>query len=76
MFDFKPFMENFATLAAKFGSKMATVLTIDCLVLAFPVMENPTEMVAIAKLACIAAITITGLTFRFKQDKLKNGETQ
>jgi exosortase/archaeosortase len=76
MFDFKPFMEFFTEIATKFGAKMAFALVSSFLLFAYPVMAEPTETIALAKIAAVAIIGVVFLVFRFKQDQLKNGGSQ
>ena len=73
MFDFKPFMDFFTEIATKFGAKMALALVSMFLLLAYPVMEVPTETIAIVKYCGVAVIAIVFIVFRFQQDKLNGG---
>ncbi len=71
MFDLKPLTEFFENIAMKFGAKMATVLTVDALILIYKVTDDPGDAIIIAKYVCITVITVVGLFLRSKQDNLK-----
>ena len=76
MFDFKPFLEMFETVATKFGAKLAFALIVSFLIVAYPFMEVPTETVALAKIAGVTIVGVVFLVFRYKEGKNKNGGTK
>ena len=63
--EFQPFIDAFTQVATKFGAKLAFTMIVSFLIFAYPVMEQATEIVALAKIAGVVVLGVVFLIFRF-----------